>query len=342
MDDVLYMQRALQLAALGLGKVSPNPLVGCVIVKDQAIIGEGYHQKYGEGHAEVNAVNSVNNQKDLVGATAFVTLEPCAHVGKTPPCADLLIKSKISRVVIAHLDPNPLVGGKGAEKLRKAGIDVEVGLLEKEATHQNRRFLTYIQKQRPYIILKWAETSDGFVARSNYDSKWISNALSRKVVHKWRTEEDSILVGANTARYDNPSLTAREWEGKNPIRIVAEHTSQLPNNLTLFQGKSPALRYRVGDRTKEEKNIIQLLEDNYLIDLFQDLRQKKIQSIIVEGGAFVLHKLLEENLWDEIRLFRSTENFGEGIKAPSPRGKLISQQEILNDKLLIFRNISEL
>ena len=201
------MQRALELARLGLGNVSPNPMVGCVIVKDGKIIGEGHHEQYGGPHAEVNAVQAVKDQSLLPQSTAYVTLEPCSHFGKTPPCADLLVRHQVKRVVICNEDPNPLVAGQGIERLRNAGIEVEIGLLREEGRVLNRRFFTAFEKKRPYVILKWAQTTDGFVARENYDSKWISNTYSRQLVHKWRAEEDAILVGTNTARYDNPSLT---------------------------------------------------------------------------------------------------------------------------------------
>lgn len=330
------MQRALKLAAHGLGKVSPNPLVGCVIVKAGKIVGEGYHRAYGEAHAEVNAVNNADSASALENATAYVTLEPCSHFGKTPPCTDLLIEKKIGKVFIALTDPNPLVNGQGIGKLNAAGIRTEVGLLAEEARTQNCRFLTFIAQKRPYIILKWAQTADGFLARKNYDSRWISNALSRKLVHKWRTEEDAILIGANTAHYDNPLLTSRDWRGKNPQRIVAEGSRNLSDTLNIFGGTRKAWRYKTTESKAE--NEICLPKDNYLNALFADLRARKIQSVIVEGGSILLHTLLSANLWDEIRLFVSPKTFGEGIAAPLPRGVLSAQKKILDDSLLIFKN----
>ncbi|HEY1053815.1 MAG TPA: bifunctional diaminohydroxyphosphoribosylaminopyrimidine deaminase/5-amino-6-(5-phosphoribosylamino)uracil reductase RibD, partial [Emticicia sp.] len=223
-----YMLRALQLAEIGRGQVSPNPMVGCVIVHNHEIIGEGWHQKYGSWHAEVNAVNSVQDPSKLTQSTVYVTLEPCSHFGKTPPCADLLVKHQVKKVIICNDDPNPLVAGKGIAKLRAAGIEVEQGLLAEKGRALNARFFTYVEKQRPYIILKWAETADGFIAGENYDPVKISNALSHKLAHKWRSEEDAIMVGTNTARYDNPKLNAREWQGtKNPVRIVLDKRLQL-------------------------------------------------------------------------------------------------------------------
>ncbi|MEQ9412696.1 MAG: bifunctional diaminohydroxyphosphoribosylaminopyrimidine deaminase/5-amino-6-(5-phosphoribosylamino)uracil reductase RibD, partial [Cyclobacteriaceae bacterium] len=218
-SDKFYMLRAMELAKNGIGHVSPNPLVGCVIVYEGKIIGEGWHGKYGEAHAEVNAVNAVADKSILNGAAVYVNLEPCAHTGKTPPCADLLVKHKVKRVVIANVDPNPLVAGKGIAKLKDAGVEVLTGVLEEAGRELNKRFFTFLKHKRPFVILKWAQTSDGFIARENFDSKWISNEYSRKLVHKWRTEEDSILVGYNTALYDNPKLTARDWTGRNPVRI---------------------------------------------------------------------------------------------------------------------------
>nr|MCU0325664.1 bifunctional diaminohydroxyphosphoribosylaminopyrimidine deaminase/5-amino-6-(5-phosphoribosylamino)uracil reductase RibD [Spirosomataceae bacterium] len=206
-DDSVFMQRALELASLGRGSVSPNPMVGCVIVHNGLIVGEGWHQRYGEAHAEVNAVNSVKDKSILSESTAYVTLEPCSHFGKTPPCADLLIKHHLKKVVVCNDDPFPLVAGKGIKKLRDAGIEVETGLLAEEGRRLNRRFFTMVEKQRPYVILKWAETADGFIAKENFEAVRISNDFSQMYSHKWRSEEDAIMVGTNTAHFDNPSLT---------------------------------------------------------------------------------------------------------------------------------------
>jgi len=216
----LYMRRALELAVKGRGKVSPNPMVGCVIVKNESIIGEGWHKQYGQAHAEVNAINEVSDKSLLTGADLYVTLEPCAHHGKTPPCANLVAQYAFRKVYICNVDPNPLVAGKGLEIIQKAGIQTETGILEEDGKRLNARFFTFMQQNRPYIILKWAETGDGFIARNDYSSKWISGNLSRQLVHKWRAEEDAIMVGTNTARYDNPALNVRDWTGTNPTRIL--------------------------------------------------------------------------------------------------------------------------
>ena len=239
----LFMQRALQLARLSAVTVSPNPMVGCVIVHNGKIIGEGYHQKYGDAHAEVNAVNAVSDKSLLSESTVYVTLEPCSHFGKTPPCADLLIKHKFKKVIVCNYDPNPLVAGQGIEKLRQAGIEVEVGLLEEEGRELNKRFFTYIEKKRPYIILKWAESADGFIAKGIYETVQISNLLSRRFVHKMRSEEDAIMVGTNTAKYDNPTLNTRFWTGKNAVRVLIDRELSLSKNLHIFDNSQKTICY---------------------------------------------------------------------------------------------------
>ncbi|HKZ37838.1 MAG TPA: bifunctional diaminohydroxyphosphoribosylaminopyrimidine deaminase/5-amino-6-(5-phosphoribosylamino)uracil reductase RibD, partial [Chryseolinea sp.] len=243
--DEFFMLRAMELALLGSGLVSPNPLVGCVITYEGKIIGEGWHKKYGEPHAEVNAVNSVPDKRTLRESTVYVTLEPCAHFGKTPPCADLLIEHQIKKVVVANLDSNPLVAGEGIRKLRSSGIEVITGVLDKKGRALNKRFFTIMEKQRPYIILKWAETADGFVARKNFDSKWISDEYSRQLVHKWRAEEDAVLVGMRTAQLDNPELNVRNWSGRNPIRIVIDRFLKLNEKIHLFDGSQKTICYNV-------------------------------------------------------------------------------------------------
>ncbi|GAB4230529.1 MAG: bifunctional diaminohydroxyphosphoribosylaminopyrimidine deaminase/5-amino-6-(5-phosphoribosylamino)uracil reductase RibD [Ekhidna sp.] len=338
MDDIWYMKRALELAALGMSRVSPNPMVGCVLVQDDKIIGEGFHQRYGEAHAEVNAINSVQDPSLLAASTAYVTLEPCAHFGKTPPCADLLIEKKIGKVIIAMQDPFGKVDGKGIEKLKSAGIAVEVGLLEDESRHLNRRFLTFHKKKRPYAILKWAETADGFLARANGDSKWISNPYSRQLVHKWRTEEDAILVGKHTTLNDNPKLTSREWTGKNPTRILLDSNLEVPISYHIFNDEAPTLIFNLKkEGNKGSNHWIQVDEmdpDNILNKLFE----QNIQSVIIEGGTQVLNSFIGHGCWDEARVFRSDGDFGEGIKAPIVKGSMERQSNILNDQLTIYTN----
>ncbi len=333
------MQRALELAENGRGTASPNPMVGCVIVHHGKIIGEGWTQPYGGEHAEVHAIGSVVKKELLSDSTAYVTLEPCSHFGKTPPCADLLVRHQVRKVVIACTDPNPLVAGKGITKLKDAGIEVEGGLLEKEAQEFNRRFFTSINKKRPYIILKWAETQDGFIARSNYDSKWISNEYSRKLVHQWRAEEDAIMVGTNTAKYDDPTLNVRDWEGSDPVRIVIDKQLVLNKDLKLFNGKQPTLCYNlIEDRSERNTTFIKIGRDNFLEALISDLHTRKIQSVLVEGGAYLLQSFIDKNLWDEARIFTGNIAFEEGINAPTIEGTLVTEENIMGDQLKIIRN----
>lgn len=311
------MLRALELARLGSGSVAPNPLVGCVIIHDNKIIGEGWHQAYGQPHAEVNAIESVSDKALLKDSILYVNLEPCSHFGKTPPCADLLVKHNIKKVVVANTDPNPLVNGGGLKKLRDAGIDTMVGVLEKEGRNLNKRFFTFIEKKRPYIILKWAQTTDGFIARKNFDSKWISHESSRQLVHKWRSEEAGILIGTRTAQHDDPELTVRDWSGSNPTRIVFDRFLRLSEKLKVFDKKQPTLCYNVM-KHEEHTNLclIRVSENNFLNDVLHDLAQRKIQSVIVEGGAETLKLFLNTNLWDEARVFTSQKIFDGGIEAP--------------------------
>ncbi|HYI76507.1 MAG TPA: bifunctional diaminohydroxyphosphoribosylaminopyrimidine deaminase/5-amino-6-(5-phosphoribosylamino)uracil reductase RibD [Chryseolinea sp.] len=331
------MRRAMELASLAQGHVSPNPLVGAVIVHQGKIVGEGWHKKYGGPHAEVNAVNSVIDKNILKESTVYVTLEPCSHFGKTPPCADLLIANNVKKVVVANVDPNPIVNGSGLHKLRASGIEVITGILDKEGRKLNKRFFTFIEKQRPYIVLKWAETSDGFIARKNFDSKWISDEFSRQLVHKWRTEEDALLVGMRTAQHDNPQLNVRDWSGRDPIRIVIDRFLKLSPKLNLFDGSQKTLCYNV--LKHEERTNISLLridEENFLTHLIDDLYKRKIQSVIVEGGAMTLQAFIDAGLWDEARIFVSPQTFQNGIKAPELSGILANQCLLKNDLLKIY------
>jgi len=335
--DELFMHRALELAALGRGFVSPNPMVGCVVVHNNKIIGEGFHRQYGEPHAEVNAVESVEDKALLKESTLYVNLEPCSHEGKTPPCADLLIRHNVKKVVVSNLDSNPLVAGEGIKKLRAKGIEVITGVLEKEGREFNKRFFTYIEKQRPYIILKWAETADGFIARENFDSKWISNEHSRQLVHKWRTEEDAVLVGSKTAAHDNPKLNVRDWSGRNPVRIVIDRFLKLSDHLHLFDKSQKTICYNL-IKHEEHPNLslIRLDEEDFLINMIHDLYKQKIQSIIIEGGAQTLSYFIEAKLWDEARTFGSEKAFKKGIQGPILHGNLISEERVLNDILKIY------
>lgn len=315
-----YMQRCLDLAFLGQGAVAPNPMVGCVIVKNNTIIGEGYHQKFGGPHAEVLAIAAVKDQDLLEGATVYVSLEPCAHFGKTPPCSNLLIDKKIARVVIACKDPNPKVAGKGIERLQKAGIKVEVGLLDTAAQQLNKRFFCLHQKQRPYVVLKWAQTKDGFLdrLRSN-DQKginWISSEESRSLVHHWRSQEMSILVGKHTALNDNPSLTVRDVSGKNPIRILIDSQLQVQNDISLFSTDAPTLIFnRIKNEQKGNIEWIKIPETStkFILD---ELYHRGIHSVMVEGGSRTLQYFIIDNVWDEAYVLVGDLQYGEGVKAP--------------------------
>jgi diaminohydroxyphosphoribosylaminopyrimidine deaminase/5-amino-6-(5-phosphoribosylamino)uracil reductase len=333
------MRRALQLAEQGRGHVSPNPMVGCVIVHNDQIIGEGYHQEYGKAHAEVNAIKSVLRDGLLPESTCYVSLEPCAHFGKTPPCADLLVEKNIKRVVIGAMDANPLVGGKGVEILRQAGIEVTTGVLEKEAKELNVRFFTVMEKKRPYVILKWAQTADGFVARKNFDSKWISGEQSRILVHQWRAEEDAILIGTNTAIYDDPQLNVRDWAGKSPLRLVIDKALRLPATLHLLDRSIPTIVYNL-QQTEERENLtlVKLPDDNFLEALLSDLYQRKVQSLFVEGGSQLLQSFLKAGLWDEARVFENEINFDEGIEAPKVNVGYSQRQYLKEDLLTTYMN----
>ncbi len=346
-DDHFYLHRCLQLAALGLGRVQPNPMVGSVLVAGGSIIGEGYHEQYGEAHAEVNAINEAQRHVDLfTQSTLYVSLEPCSHWGKTAPCVDLIIEKKIPRVVVGCIDSNPKVSGKGIAMLQNAGIEVEInGVLEAECRALNKRFFTFHEQKRPYIILKFAQTNDRFIAQKNYDSKWISNEWSRKIAHKWRTEEQAILVGTATAQHDNPSLTAREWQGKNPMRILIDRQLQININHNIFDNEAQTLVVTEQEKSSVLPNVRYLKMDfqssDFLEILLSHLHSLDIQSLIVEGGSQTIGAFVGAGLWDEARIFTSTTtHFGQGIAAPKIVGKWVSNEWIDGDLLQIFSPIS--
>lgn len=333
----LFMKRAMELANNGRGYVSPNPLVGCVIVHDGTIIGEGWHKKYGEAHAEVNAIRSVNDKSLLKKSTLYVNLEPCSHVGKTPPCADLIIEHDVQKVVIANQDNNPLVGGMGIKKLRDAAVTVITDICVREGAELNKRFFTYMEKKRPYIILKWAETSDGFIARTDHNSRWISDEYSRQLVHKWRAEEDAVLVGSGTALHDNPNLNVRDWTGRNPVRIVIDRFLKLRTNQHLFTSEQKTLCYNtVKDESHENMTFVRLEKEHFLEGLIQHLYSQQIQSVIVEGGARTLESFIENKMWDEARIFTSPQIFKAGIAAPRLTGVLQNECKLMGDSLRVF------
>jgi diaminohydroxyphosphoribosylaminopyrimidine deaminase/5-amino-6-(5-phosphoribosylamino)uracil reductase len=339
-----YMQRCLDLAELGMGYVSPNPMVGAVVVKNGRIIGEGYHHKYGEAHAEVNAINQVINtfidsSELLKQSTIYVSLEPCAHYGKTPPCADLIIKHQIPKVVVGCRDPFDQVNGKGIDKLIEAGVEVITGVLEKECQWLNRRFFIRVQKHRPYIILKWAQTQDGFFAPDDNIQHWITGIESRKLVHQWRGEEDAVLIGKNTAAIDNPQLNVRHGPGKSPKRIVIDRKLELNKDLNLFDQSIETLIFNEIKTGLEGKNKYIALEDfdRYVPQyILYQLYLQDIQSVIIEGGAFTLNKFIEAGLWDEARIFTGKTNLKKGIKAPLINGEISGEFSIGFDKLRIL------
>lgn len=329
------MARAMELASHGRGLVSPNPLVGCVIVHDGKIIGEGWHQRHGEPHAEVNAINAVADKDLLRDSTMYVTLEPCTHHGRTPPCTDLILGHGIRSVVIANLDSNPNVSGMGANKLRAAGVEVVSGVLRDECHHLNRRFFTFVERKRPYIILKWAETSDRFMGGG--PSKWISNEISRQLVHRWRTEEDGVLVGTRTVEDDNPRLNVRDWTGRDPARIVIDRNLRLDTSLHVFDQSQKTICYNVlRDEEKENLILAKVDEQNFLTEMVEDLHRRNIQSVMVEGGALTLNLFSNAGLWDEARVFRSKQHFGKGIAAPSLPANLVAEETVSGDTLLLY------
>ncbi|MFP5042313.1 bifunctional diaminohydroxyphosphoribosylaminopyrimidine deaminase/5-amino-6-(5-phosphoribosylamino)uracil reductase RibD [Parasediminibacterium sp. JCM 36343] len=316
-----YMRRCLQLAQLGRWAVAPNPMVGSVLVHEGRIIGEGYHQQYGQAHAEVNCINSVaENDKHLIPlSTIYVSLEPCAHFGKTPPCADLIIKHQIPKVVVGCRDSFEAVDGKGIERLKAAGIDVLVGVLEAECKELNKRFFTFHARKRPFIVLKWAETANHFIGSHSTKRLLISNDITNRLVHKWRSEEAAILVGTNTTLQDNPSLSNRLWSGKQPIRLVIDMELALPTSLQLFDQQQPTIVFNYL-KQEEKENLIyyQLKRETAILPQIMNMCYKKnIQSILVEGGSKTLQSFIDYHLWDEARVITNTQlSVADGVHAP--------------------------
>ncbi|HNS11562.1 MAG TPA: bifunctional diaminohydroxyphosphoribosylaminopyrimidine deaminase/5-amino-6-(5-phosphoribosylamino)uracil reductase RibD [Bacteroidia bacterium] len=339
----MYMSRCLELASKAMGNVAPNPMVGAVIVYEDKIIGEGYHRRYGESHAEVNAVDDallVQPPERLSESTLYVSLEPCSHFGKTPACTELIKSYRFKRVVIGCSDPFEKVNGKGIEILRSAGIEVEENVLKKEAEHLNRRFITYHTKNRPYIILKYAQSKDHFLAATKPDEKnrWISNVYSRKLVHRWRSEEQAIMVGTNTAIVDDPALTVRDWNGKQPLRILLDRKLSVPNSAKLFDQTVNTLVFNELKESIEEKiEFIKLdFRKNVIDQICKILYERSIQSLIVEGGQKLLQSFIDSGIWDEARIITGVSMLNEGLPAPKPGGKLFSSQEIGSDTLEIY------
>ena len=339
-----YIRRCIELARNGLGTTYPHPLVGSVIVYDGKIIGEGWHKKSGESHAEVNAVKAVKDKSLLKKATIYVSLEPCSHFGKTPPCCDLIIKNNIPNVVIGTVDPNVKVAGNGIKKLIEAGIHVTVGVLEEECNALNKRFFTFHKKKRPFIVLKWTESQDGFIAPTEKLEKkpvWITNQYSRQLVHKWRTEEQAILVGTQTAIDDNPKLNARDWSGKNPIRLVIDQNNRIEKNNHIFDNQAVTIVFSKSiDTIKKENTIFEILdfEKNIAEQIVQILYQHQIQSVIIEGGRQTLQTFIDANLWDEARVFVGSIKFKEGTQAPTLAKNQFKKQSIGTDELTQTKN----
>ena len=340
-----HIKRCLELALEGLGQVAPNPMVGCVITKDNQIIAEGFHKQYGEAHAEVNAINSLEPGFDFSHCTLYVNLEPCSHQGKTPPCSDLIITKKFKKVIICNVDTNPLVGGKGIEKLKTAGIEVETGVLEKEGRELNKRFFTFHEKKRPYVILKWAQTNDGYISKNpipeNKTENWITCEENKKLVHEWRSQEQAIMVGTNTTINDNPELTVRLVEGKNPIRIVIDKDLKLKSDLKIFNDAAETLVFTGLSATSEKKIRYFTIDftENVLQQILNKLYTLNISSVIIEGGTTLLESFIKENLWDEARVFvNPNKNFGSGIKAPNLDLSKAFQEKSGTDYLFILKN----
>jgi len=320
-----YINRCIEIARNGLGTSRPNPMVGCVIVHNNKIIGEGFTSAYGGNHAEVNAIASVSDKSLLNAATLYVTLEPCNHFGKTPPCSDAIIRQQIPNVVIGTIDTHRKVAGQGIKKLKNSGCNITVGVLENECKEHHKRFFTFHNKKRPYIILKWAQTADGFIAPKTKNEQkpvWITNEISRQLVHKWRTEEHAILVGINTVLQDNPNLTVRDWTGQNPIRIVLDKDESLSKGFNIFNDEAKTL----------------LIKETTPEIICKKLHEAKINSVIIEGGAKTIQTFIDEDLWDEARVFNGTSIFKEGVKAPELSKNLISEEKIQTDILKIYMN----
>ena len=330
------MQVCIDLALKGFPLAFPNPMVGCVIVHNDSIIGKGYHKQCGSHHAEVNAIASVENKELLEQSTLYVSLEPCAHFGKTPPCADLIVKSKIPRVVIGSLDTFSEVNGKGIQRLKEAGIEVLTKILEKECRAINKRFFTFHENKRPYVILKWAQTSDGYIAPLNQkEPLWISSPESKILVHQWRSQEQAILVGRKTAELDNPLLTTREVKGKNPIRIVLDRELSLNKDLLIFNDDAPTLV--VNDKLSSD-NHLKIDFNNLAPSLLKELHSRNIQSIIIEGGAQTLNTFIDAKVWDEARVFTSKKILEKGVQSPLIQSVINHSEIVGDDKLTYFIN----
>lgn len=340
-DDEFYIQRCIELANKALGKTYPNPLVGSVIVYNDRIIGEGFHQKAGEPHAEINAINSVKDEDHhwIPESTMYVSLEPCAHFGKTPPCALKIVELGFKKVVIGAMDSHDKVNGKGKKIISDAGIEVVSGVLENECRLLNKRFFTYHERKRPFIILKWAQSADGFMDK-DFKPFQISNALSKQYVHQMRSEEHAILVGKNTALHDNPSLTVREIEGRNPIRILIDFNLEVPENSNIYNDEAKTFIFN-SIKNSEEKNLkfIKIEKENSINQILAKLYELQIQSVIIEGGRFTLQQFISQNLWDEAVIFRNPSlNLENGTQAPEFNCIPQKTEHLRDTEVLFFYN----
>lgn len=344
-EEEKYISRCIQLARQGMTGAPPNPMVGAVIVYNGKIIGEGFHRKCGEAHAEVNAINSVRNQSQLKKSTIYVSLEPCSHYGKTPPCADLIIEKGIPNVVIGCKDPFAKVAGRGIKKLRDAGINVTVGILEQECCKLNKRFITFHSCKRPYIVLKWAESADGFidVKRSGGKPAILSSPLTSMLVHKRRAEADAIIVGTKTALLDNPTLNVRHWYGNNPLRVVIDRTLKIPDHFHLLQNDLPT--WVITEKEHADSSITTYKKidftDELLPQLLTELHKNNIQSILVEGGATLLQSFINKKLWDEAFVEKATISLNEGVKAPHIDAIVYSVDEHFSTPIWHYFNENE-
>ena len=342
-NELKYISRCLQLAELGAGYVAPNPMVGAVLVCDDKIIGEGYHRHYGEAHAEPNAINSVKDKDLLKQSTLYVNLEPCSHYGKTPPCADLIVSSGIPRVVIGTLDPNPKVAGRGVEILRKAGVEVVVGVLEAECRELNKRFFIFQEQKRPYVLLKWAQTKDGFMDRVRTTVTepplQISNSITRQLTHKMRSENQSILVGANTVLLDNPSLTVRNWSGKSPVRIGIDRQRRIPDDFNLLDGSISTIIFTEKDEVnKLHVEFVKIdFSTNSVKNILSEIYKRNIHSVLVEGGPTILNSFIESGLWDEANIEIAPLRIAEGMAAPVLQLQPISHQTFNGHDWLFYK-----
>ena len=339
MTDEIYMKRCIDLAKKAVGHTYPNPLVGSVIVHNGLIIGEGFHQKAGENHAEINAINSVKNKDLLKESTIYVSLEPCSHFGKTPPCANKIIETGFKKVVIGTLDSHEKVNGKGKKLIEEAGIEVVSGVLEKECQELNKRFFTFHRKKRPFIILKWAESGDGFLDQ-DFKPTQIGNSLTKQFVHQLRSEEHAILVGTNTALTDNPGLTTREIKGRNPVRILIDFELKIPRDFKIYNNEAPTLVFNQ-EKDAEEENIkfIKISKEKFLEDLLQKFYENQIQSVLVEGGNRTLQTFIDANLWDETIIIKNKNlTLENGTKAPKFEGNLDKEKYFRDNRVSFYRN----